>query len=252
MPKDELILVQPPRQWVDWGIVGKDVVWRLRRAVYGLRQSPKWWSDERDHRLKELQFTVGSETYCLKQNDADSQVWMINRVPPCGRAGARSDSTGEQQPLGVLCVYVDDFLVMAPAGPVRDAMVQALTSLWEFGPERTLTTETSLTFLGIDWYRRANGDIFLTQERFTKELLNKYNMMNCRPVKNITIDKPPEVEDVPSPEQLTELQSYAGAFNWLATRTRPDVAYFTSLLASSSSKHGDWSRETWHTKYSGI
>eukprot|EP00959_Pyramimonas_sp_CCMP1952_P196804 4115208-Pyramimonas_sp.AAC.1 len=70
--------------------------------------------------------------------------------------------------------------------------------------------------------------------------------MNCRPVKNITIDKPPEVEDVPSPEQLTELQSYAGAFNWLATRTRPDVAYYTSLLASSSCKQGAWSRELAH------
>ena len=44
-------------------------------------------------------------------------------------------------------------------------MVQALTSLWEFGPERTFTKETSLTFLGIDWFKRVNGDIFLTQER---------------------------------------------------------------------------------------
>ena len=35
-PEDDLILVQPPKQWVDWGIVRKDVVWKLRRAVYGL------------------------------------------------------------------------------------------------------------------------------------------------------------------------------------------------------------------------
>ena len=44
---------------------------------------------------------------------------------------------------------------------------------WEFGAERTLTTECSITFLGIDWYLRSSGDLFLTQERFTKELLEK-------------------------------------------------------------------------------
>ena len=52
LPEKELILVEPPKQWKDWGIVGKDVVWRLQKAVYGLRQSPRWWSDERDMRLK--------------------------------------------------------------------------------------------------------------------------------------------------------------------------------------------------------
>ena len=110
-------------------------------------------------------------------------------------------------------------------------MVQALTSLCEFGLERTLTTETSLTFLGIDWFKRVNGDIFLTQERFTKELLDKNNMTNCNPIKCLTIDKPPVKDDIPTPEQLTELQSHAVAFNWLATRTRPDLSYYMSLLA---------------------
>ena len=136
----------------------------------------------------------------------------------------------------MLCVYVDVFLVIAPAGPVREAAVKALTSLWEFGAERALTPETSLTFLGIYWFRRKNGDIFLTQERFTKELLAKHNMINCTPIKCITMEKPPEQVHIPTVEQLTELQSYAGAFNWLATRTRPDVAYYTSLFGTKCFK----------------
>ena len=112
-------------------------------------------------------------------------------------------------------MYVDDFLIMAPKGPLRDAVVEALKSLWQFGPERTLSPATSLTFLGIDWVMRKNGDIFLTQERFVKELLEKYKMSNCRTIKSISIDKPPEKEEVPNAQELTELQSYAGAFNWL-------------------------------------
>ena len=37
LPDGELILVEPPKQWKDWGIVGQHVVWRLQKAVYGLR-----------------------------------------------------------------------------------------------------------------------------------------------------------------------------------------------------------------------
>ena len=55
--------------------------------------------------------------------------------------------------------------------------------------------------------------------------------------------KPQETDDIPSAELLTELQSHAGAFNWLATRTRPDLAYYTSLLASCASKQGAWGRD---------
>ena len=148
-------------------------------------------------------------------------------------------ATDTDELLGLLCVYVRDFLAIAPEGPIRDALIQALTSLWE----RVLSEETSLTFLGIDWIKRSNGDIFLTQERFTKELLEKYNMLNCNPIKCITMDKPTEIDDIPSSELLTELQSHAGAFNWLATRIRLDLAYYTSLLASSASKQGAWSRD---------
>ena len=83
---------------------------------------------------------MGADSYRLQQNDADSQVWMIVKKPLCGRVGKPPDSSGgTEELLGLLCVYVDDFLVMAPAGPVREAAVKALTSLWEFGAERTLT-----------------------------------------------------------------------------------------------------------------
>ena len=124
-------------------------MWRLQKAVYGLRQSPKWWSDTRDADLRRLKTTVAGKEYFLRQNEADSQVWTI--------------CSDDQQLLGVVCVYVDDFLVMAPKGELRTAMVNTLTSLWAFGTARTLSPTTSLTFLGIDWSLRANGDIVLSQ-----------------------------------------------------------------------------------------
>ena len=35
----------------------------------------------------------------------------------------------------------------------------------------------------------------------------------------------------------------AGEFNWLSTRTRADLGYWTSLISSAATKHGAWSIE---------
>eukprot|EP00973_Karenia_brevis_P073475 10208716-Karenia_brevis.AAC.1 len=71
-------------------------------------------------------------------------------------------------------------------------------------------------------------------------------MSACKPIKSITMDKPPEHDDLPSAEQLRDSQAFAGSFNWLATKTRPDVSYWTSLLASSASEQASWSRDLAH------
>eukprot|EP00973_Karenia_brevis_P047251 6558595-Karenia_brevis.AAC.1 len=60
------------------------------------------------------------------------------------------------------------------------------------------------------------------------------------------MEKPPQEEDLPTADQLRDSQAHAGSFNWLATQTRPDVSYWTSLLASSASKQATWSRDLAH------
>ena len=190
IPEDELILVSPPAQWIAWGIVPKGTVWRLNRAVYGLRQSPKWWADERDEKLRNMSWTLpstssstGFETFHLVQNVADTQVWSI-----------RSKERPEHI-IGMVCVYVDDMLIMAESGLARDEFVKALTSLWAFGSERVLSLATSLTFLSLDFTMNEQGDIILGQARFTRELLEKYGMKDCNALKCINMEKPPIDED---------------------------------------------------------
>ena len=39
LPKDKLVIVQPPDTWVKWGLVKPGETWTLDNAVYGLRES---------------------------------------------------------------------------------------------------------------------------------------------------------------------------------------------------------------------
>ena len=45
------ILGQPPRALVRAGLCQEGELWEFIHVVYGLRESPKWWSEFRDHQL---------------------------------------------------------------------------------------------------------------------------------------------------------------------------------------------------------
>ena len=232
IPEGKIVIVSPPEQWVRWGLVPAGVTWTLEKAVYGLRESPYLWSEERDSQLVKLKWTVGSRTYCLKRCSADSQLWVL-----------KEDGEDKKTVLGLLVVYVDDFLLQIKDGAIRAAFLGALGSIWTLAKEETLTVSHPITFLGIDMVLKENGDIFLHQERFVNSLLEKYGMKSCKGNTCVQIDKLPIELDAPTPQVLKQIQSYSGEFNWLATRTRTDMSYFTSLLASSCTKFSAWSLE---------
>ena len=145
--------------------------------------------------------------------------------------------------LGILIVYVDDFLLQAEEGSMRTSFLAELSKVWTLAKEGVLLAGGTMTFLGIDIHMQENGDLMLNQEKFVDSLLVKYSMSESNSIKCVTMGPVPETPDVPSLPDLRMLQAYSGEFNWLATRTRPDVSYYTSLLASSCSKYSQWAFE---------
>ena len=92
----------------------------------------------------------------------------------------------------------------------------------------------------LDLVISANSSKTNKQQAFIQSLLGKYHKSPINGNKAVQMDKLPE-ERLPTPAELKVLQCYSGEFNWLATGTRLDLSYYTSLLASSCSKHADWS-----------
>jgi hypothetical protein len=56
----------------------------------------------------------------------------------------------------------------------------------------------------------------------------------------IQMSSPETSDKPPTALQLKTLQGYAGEFNWLATRTRSDLAYYTSVIASTACQYAEW------------
>ena len=232
LPKDLLIVVRPPKVWVTLGLVAEGTLWTLRRAVYGLRCAPRAWGLERDRQLRQAKWQYKEHTYKLKQCTSDSQVWRIVQ-----------EGDTSQKTLGLLLCYVDDMLLLAKADEIQNGLRTHLRGIWKMSTDVALTEDTPLTFIGLELERlRGSGDLKVHQRTFIRQLLTKHGLDKLsKPMTAIQMPLPDEKESPPTAKELKVLQGHAGEFNWLATRTRGDLAYYTSIIASASTKYGDWS-----------
>lgn len=102
-------------------------------------------------------------------------------------------------------------------------------------------------FLAMEIHRdRLNNKIWLTQENYTRKLLSRFNMLECRgrklPLSPSVLNElvKPGEEEILSAKDLP-YRELTGSLQYLATMTRPDIVFAVNRLSSSNS---GWS--TWH------
>merc|ERR1712240_621720 len=156
LPSEMHVVVRAPNSWTRLGLIPPGTFWTLRRAVYGLRQSPKAWGDERDRRFRELHWKHGEIEYRLVQCINDSQVWRVI-------AGA---TESPDTFVGLVVAYVDDLLLLMPSSSLRMAFNDALRMLWTLSSEQVLDGTSQSMFLGIEIERLADGSLWVHQRSF--------------------------------------------------------------------------------------
>ena len=77
----------------------------------------------------------------------------------------------------------------------------------------------------------------LSQATYCKDLLAKWGMEECRAIGSLDdVGDEVQEEDEPQPADVHKAQRLAGGLNWLATRTRPDISFVVSQLASAATR----------------
>ena len=95
---EELIYVKPPALLILFQLVATHVYWIARRAIYGLRQSPRQWGIHRDTEVKKMRFKVGKKILKAIQSSIDVALWILVEDDNC-------ISTKSQ----TACAYADFF-----------------------------------------------------------------------------------------------------------------------------------------------
>ena len=135
-------------------------------------------------------------------------------------------------------VYVDDIVVFG-SDSVVPAVVNALKGKWELSTPQQVNPDEGVRFLGADLWRFEDGAWMIAQRSYTKDLLAKKNLEELpKKDKRVPISKEddPEEEEHKSPEDVRAAQKAVGELVWLVTRTRPDLMFATSRMASFITK----------------
>uniref|UniRef100_A0A2N9G068 Integrase catalytic domain-containing protein n=1 Tax=Fagus sylvatica TaxID=28930 RepID=A0A2N9G068_FAGSY len=173
-------------------------VCRLHKAIYGLKQAPRAWFDRFSSFLLHLGF------YC---SPADSSLFVF-----------RSSSH-----IILLLVYVDDIIVTSNHSSSLSTLITKLSSefsMKDLGPLHY--------FLGIQVSHFSDG-IFLSQQKYAREILAKASMADCKPIGTPLAQKHRlQLEGGPLVD-ATNYRSIVGALQYL-TLTRPDLTHVVNLV----------------------
>ncbi|CAE6948806.1 RE1 [Symbiodinium sp. CCMP2592] len=217
--------MRPPRLLIDLGLAREDEVWIIDKALYGFRESPRWWSLFRDSFLLQAKWKTSLGEVTLEQFSSESDVWRIRH------------ESGEC--IGHLLVYVDDILVLTEP-EVAEAFISWLREHWECTGLKEATVSSPLRFLGVDIYAEEDEDgtligFSLQQEAYIDELLRSHEI---KPNARATAPVPREwVRDLPPLEEVSEQalragQRITGELLWVSQRTRLDIGFCVGLMAS--------------------
>ena len=185
-PKDHeeerLVMMQPPRIMVKMGFCAEGELWVIDRAMYGLRESPRSWSSHRDTAMMTfedsffMRLEAADEEQRTKKRKVvrcvtEENLWQIVEVHDL-------DTVHESQVLlGLVLVYVDDFLIMGSKDSIR-WFDKKLREKWEATALEWANPREALRFLGMDIYRNDDGTFHANQRSYIKELGKRYGMEN--------------------------------------------------------------------------
>ena len=235
LPEEQEVYCRPPNVLVRLGLVQPGIVWKLKKALYGLRTSPKAWEEERDQKLGQLKWDGPNGNVGLVKVESANCVWMIQAL----------DDKACSNPLGMVIAYVDDIIAVGEQDQL-DGMKAELDKLYVmktsgFTPSTYDPEVEPLRFLGCLIERMPSGQIIMHQRSYIDHCLKANDMEKLKGLTTLpAVDErsPPE-EEVDENGQATDYEEHKsacqkqiGQFMWLATRTRPDISATLGILAS--------------------
>ena len=208
---DTIVHMRLPEGFEQTGDNGKPRVARVRKCVFGFRQSGRLWNNVLDEHLTELEF---------KRSKSDPCVYT------------RTTRKGKAHDQVTLALWTDDLLISCKIDDVRNAFVKELGRRFElkdFGECNSL--------LGMKVEDTGTGQkrrIKLSMPGFVKELLARTGMTDANTVK--TPAEPGQRLSRSDPSACharingVEYRSCCGAMLWMSLTCMPHLAYSVNAL----------------------
>ena len=175
-------------------------VYKLNKALYGLRQAPRAWNNKLNRILLEFGFEKCSKEHSVYRKTVEHNILVI-------------------------AVYVDDLFVSGANEKIIGDFKREMASKFDMSDLGRLSY-----YLGIEVHQEE-GRISLNQRRYALKILEESGMKHCNmthtPMEvGLKLSKSVEEKDV----DATRYRRIIGCFRYLI-HTRPDLAYTVGVLS---------------------
>lgn len=174
-------------------------VCKLKKSLYGLKQSPRAWFDRFTRVIK-------GEGY--QQGHSDHTMFF------------RQAKDGKKT---ILIVYVDDIILTGDDSMEIERLKSTLTMEFE-----TRDLGQMKYFLGMEVARSKKG-ISVSQRKYVTDLLKETGMLGCKP-SDTPIESGKKTSNVGEPVDRERYQRLVGKLIYLS-HTRPDIAFAVSVAS---------------------
>ena len=197
------------KQSIGYEREGKEhLVCRLKKSIYGLKQSSRCWNSALDSNLQSMGFSQSQSDPCLYTTGGEHASYIG--------------------------VYVDDMILAGRNEAKLKSVKDELSSKFDIKGRGKLSY-----FLGMSIIcNQEEKKTWMGQPAYTEKLLTKIGMSDCRPV-TTPMESGNHLVKASEDDELLDQQSYQsliGSLMYLATCTRPDIAFAVGSLARFSSK----------------
>ena len=203
--QEEVYMKQP----IGYERKGKEhLVCRLKKSIYGLKQSSRCWNSALDSHLQSMGFSQSQSDPCLYTTGGEHASYIG--------------------------VYVDDMILAGKNEAELKSVKDELSSKFDIKDLGKLSY-----FLGMSIVcNQEEKKTWMGQPAYTEKLLTKMGMSDCRPV-TTPMESGNHLVKASEDDEPVDQQSYQsliGSLMYLATCTRPDIAFAVGTLARFSSK----------------
>jgi hypothetical protein len=217
---EEEIYMKQPEGFVVKG--KKELVCKLKKSLYGLKQSPGMWYQKFDTYILELRFVRSRADHCVYSKQVGNHFIYV-------------------------VLYVDDMLLVGNNMDVIKEVKSQLSSKFDM---KDLGAANFI--LGMEIKRdRANKKLWLNQRKYVETILQRFNMHGSKPVKvpipigvKLSADQCPKTQEEEEGMSHVPYASAVSSLMYAMVCTRPDIAHAVGVLSRYMSKPG---KEHWTT-----
>ena len=202
--EEEPIYLRPPMEFYD----EESTLWRVKRAVYGLKTSPREWQD------------------CFAKTLTKKLGMTRSRID----ANLFTKTIGNE--LVMILVYVDDLFILGPHDESNE-MLRLLQEHFTMKQTGELTEGSEVQFLGRTIKRDLDSISFSTSTNYVTALVDLLDITDKRETRITGSSSPvPRFDDTNflSPADHSQYRRAVGMLQWIVP-TRPDMAFATKERA---------------------